>query len=520
MVYDALVIGNGIAGSCTALFLARQGKKVCLITKGVSLEETNTAKAQGGIVFRGRGDTPELLAGDIFKASRGTSSLESVRILSRLGPVLVRKFLIEELQIPFERKETEEWDLFQEGAHSLRRILHVKDHTGRVIQEYLNKAVLEEKNIVLYSNTFALELIVSSRHSRCFQSRYSLPECFGAYVLRDREIFPIFACATVLATGGLNAIFRYSSGGPWCTGDGFALSLRGGATLVNMEHIQFHPTLLYTPQEPYALLISEAVRGEGAVLLDERGKPLLEHLHPLGNLAPRDVVARAIFKAMRERNIPHVFLDLRPLGGEKIRSVFPEIYEELKKRGFDAAKDPIPVVPGAHFACGGVLTDTRGRTTIRRLYAVGEVACTGVHGVNRLASTSLLEGLTFAFRTARFIARNESPLAPPPLLPFPENSGEPPAPGDIEELRKTIQNTMWKHVGLERRKEGLVKALSILLETKKKILDLHNTRGVSVPLAELENMVEVALTVTGAALQNPLSFGSHSRADTSPTHSG
>jgi len=516
MVYDALVIGNGIAGSCTALFLARRGKKVCLITKGKTLEETNTAKAQGGIVFRGRGDSAELLVEDIIRASGETAFRKSARILARLGPFLVDRFFIQELRIPFERNQKGEWDLFKEGVHSLRRILHVKDRTGLIIQKYLNEAVQKEENITLCPNTFALELITSSCHSLDFQARYRYPECFGAHVLdiEKNAVFPIFARATVLASGGLNALFRHSSGGPWCTGDGFALALRAGAILANMEYVQFHPTLLYSPGEPHAFLISEAVRGEGGKLTDETGSSFLDRFHPLGDLAPRDVVARAIFRKMQEGRTPYVYLDLRSLGEEKLSTLFPEIYGELLRRGFDPQREPIPVVPGAHFACGGVLTDTFGRTSIRRLYAVGEVACTGVHGANRLASTSLLEGLTFAFRATRSIAEKEPPLVPPPVLPFPESPGNAPPPEILKALRETIQNTMWEHVGLERTRTGLYKALEILLEVQKTVSSLRRARGLSFPLLELENMTLVALTITESALRNTLSFGSHFRGDT------
>lgn len=515
MVYDALIIGNGIAGSCLALFLARREKKVCLITKGKTLEETNTAKAQGGIVFRGKSDSTELLVEDIMRASGETSFRKSARLLARLGPLLVDRFFIRELGIPFERDQKGEWDLFKEGAHSLRRILHVKDRTGLIIQKYLNEAVQREENITLCPNTFALELITSFRHSLDFQARYRHPECFGAHVLdiEKNTVFPIFARATVLATGGLNALFRHSSGGPWCTGDGFALALRAGATLINLEYVQFHPTLLYSPGETHAFLISETVRGEGGKLIDETGSPFLDRFHPLRDLAPRDVVARAIFQKMRESRTPYVYLDLRPVGEEKLSTLFPEIYGELLRRGFNPKKDPIPVVPGAHFACGGVLTDTFGRTSVRRLYAVGEVACTGVHGANRLASTSLLEGLTFAFRAAQSITEKELSLASPPVTPFFESPGDTPPSETLKTLREVIQNTMWEHAGLERTRTGLYKALEILLEVQKTVSSLRRTKGLSFPLLELENMALVALTITESALKNTLSFGSHFRSD-------
>lgn len=501
MTYDALVIGNGIAGSSLALFLARKGKRVCLITKGASLEETNTARAQGGIVFRGERDSTELLVRDILEASGHTASPKSARILARLGPALVARFLIQDLRIPFERKADGTWDLFQEGAHSKRRILHVKDYTGRVIQRYLNEAVQKEENITLYTGTFALELITSFQHARESKVRYGKPECFGAYVLQGGSIFPIFARATVLATGGLNALFRHSSGGPWATGDGFALSLRAQVPLADMEHIQFHPTLLYEPREPYAFLLSEALRGEGATLCDEQGVPFLERFHPLGNLAPRDVVTRAIFEVMRERGIPHVFLDLRPLG-ERLRLGFPEIFEELIRRGFDPLKRPVPVVPGAHFACGGVLTDTWGRTILPRLYAVGEVACSGVHGANRLASTSLLEGLTFAFRIARDIARHESPFSPPSILPYPYHPGSKEEVARVAELRKLLQETMWEYAGIRREREGLKKALTVLLEIKREILCLRDSLGVMLSLEELASMTDTGIAVVCAALKS------------------
>lgn len=510
MMYDALIIGNGIAGSSLALFLARKGKKVCLITKGVSLEETNTARAQGGIVFRGEGDSTELLARDILEASGWTASPRSARILARLGPALVKRFLIEELRIPFERKTDGTWDLFQEGAHSKRRILHVKDYTGRVIQRYLNEAVQKEENITLCPGTFALELITSFQYAREAKIRYGKPECFGAYVLRDGTVFPIFARATVLATGGLNALFRHSSGGPWATGDGFALALRAGAPLVDMEHIQFHPTLLCEPQESYSFLLSEALRGEGAILCDEQGTPFLERLHPLGNLAPRNVVARAMFEVMQEKGLSHLFLDLRPLG-EKLYSDFPEILGELTRRGFDPFREPIPVVPGAHFACGGVLVDTWGRTPLCRLYAIGEVACSGVHGTNRLASTSLLEGLTFAFRAAQAIAFHEPPLHLPLIFPFPKR------PGNVDtacvtKLRQTIQEAMWRYAGVKREREGLAKALAILFEVKKELLALQTSLGISLSLQELENMTDTAIAVVSAAFRSfdsvPASCGS------------
>jgi len=513
--YDVLIIGNGIAGSSAALFLAEAGKSILLLTKGEDLEDTNTAKAQGGIVFRGEGDNPSFLIKDIMEASAFTSYTASARLISRLGPPLVQKLLIDRLQIPFDRRNGK-WDLFREGNHSFRRILHVKDYTGKVIQEYLNKAVLHEPLIEVKKNSLALDLIVSSHDTPHPESRYLPLECLGAYVWEEeaQEVIPILASATILATGGLSEIYRYSSGGPWNTGDGFAIARRAGARLSNMEYVQFHPTLLYTPQYSSSFLISESVRGEGAELISANGEPFMYRYHPRGSLAPRDVVARAIFQEMKIHESNCVYLDFRQkMEPRKIKDTFPTIYEELLQRGIDITQEPAPVAPGAHFACGGVLTDTRGRTTIKRLYAAGEVACSGLHGANRLASTSLLEGLTFGYRAARDIVKHSEELPNFAVLPFREKWGEPPPENILRSLKEIIRINMWENVGLIRERRGLSQSLQILTAMKKEIAHLKEEYGISPALLELENMAETALLVTEEAFKNPLSRGTHFRLD-------
>ncbi len=513
--YDALIIGNGIAGSSAALFLAEAGQRVLLITKGEHLKETNTAKAQGGIVFRGENDHPSSLIQDIMEASAHTSYTPSARLVAHLGPLLVQRLLIDRLQIPFDRRNGK-WDLFREGNHSTRRILHVKDYTGKAIQKALNEAVLREPLIKVCKNSLVLDLIISSHHTPHPEKRYLPLECLGAYIWEkeNNEVVSVLASATLLATGGLSEIYRYSSGGPWNTGDGFAIAHRAGARLSNMEYIQFHPTLLYTPQYSSSFLISESVRGEGAKLLNEDGEPFMSRYHPLRDLAPRDVVARAIFQEMKIHETNCVYLDFRQrMNPDKIKDTFPTIYEELLHRGIDITQEPAPVAPGAHFSCGGVLTDTWGRTTIKRLYAAGEVACSGLHGANRLASTSLLEGLTFGYRVARDITKHGEKLPSFTVIPWSEKWGEAPPENILHSLKEIIQINMWENVGLIREKRGLFQSLQILTTMKKEIASLKERYGVSPPLFELESLAETALLVTEAALKDPFSRGTHCRLD-------
>lgn len=516
MKYDVLVIGNGIAGGIAALLLARSGQRVLITTKGDTLEESNTSQAQGGIVFRGENDHWTLLFKDIMEASNHSSWETSTRWVCKLGPFLVEKILIKELGIPFDRSPDGKWELFQEGAHSRRRILHVKDYTGKIIQQTINQYLRKEPKIEIKNNFFALELITSSQLPEVSR-RYGRSLCLGSYFLdkKTNTITPIFADYTILATGGLNQIYKYASGGKWCTGDGFAMAKRAGCSLINMEFIQFHPTILCKPDSTSTLLISEAVRGEGAELVGAEGEPFMKKHHPLGSLAPRDIVARAIFQEMEKKGLQCVYLDLyRKMQPQKIRETFPYIYQEALKQGIDITREPIPVVPGAHFACGGVRISTRGKTDIERLYAVGEVACSGVHGANRLASVSLLDGLTFAYLAAKDILSQKTvPLCLPEKLPFVHPAGEPPPESLVCELTREVQETMWKKVGLLRNGRELKKAVEKLLELKYQVFQLLERFGMSQPLKELENLIEVSLVVASAALCNPFSLGTHYRSD-------
>jgi len=518
MYYDALIIGSGIAGSSIALFLAEKSQRLLLVNKRQSFEETNTDQAQGGIVFRGESDSWKILRNDIIAASDRTSLEKSVKVLAKIGPSLVKRLFIQKLRVPFEKKENGEWNLFQEAAHSRRRILHVKDCTGKAIQKALHEGILKEHLIEVKKNTHAVGLILSNQYQLSSQSRYSSPACLGVYLLDSHkgEIIPIFARATIFATGGLNSLYRYSTGGSWNTGDGYAIAHRAGAVLQNMEYVQFHPTLLYAPEYSKAFLISESVRGEGAELINREGKAFMFKYHPSGSLAPRDIVARAIFEEMQNHNTNCVFLDLcHAVSPEKIKSIFPTIYQECLNRGIDITQEPIPVAPGAHFSCGGILTDTFGRTSIKRLYAIGEVACSGVHGANRLASTSLLEGLTFAYRAAHDIVKNPLSQDQPRVLPFEYSCGNPPADSVVESIRDIVKDTMWRFVGLKRNQVGLKYASEVMMGLKKQVIQMKNTMGISSSLLELENSIDTGLLVIEAALRNSISQGTHFRSDSS-----
>ena len=411
---DALVIGCGIAGAVAALRLAGDGQRqVVVVTRSTEPQESNTRYAQGGIVSRGPGDTAELLVRDILAAGAGLSLPETVGLLAEEGPALVHEVLIEQAGVSFDRNVDGELLYTLEGGHSLPRVLHVGDSTGRAIERALIERLEALPNVRLMAAATAVDLITSSHHLRDPLAVYRPITCHGAYVL-DREegaVHRVLAQATVLATGGLGQIYRYTTNPEGARGDGLAMAYRAGARVVNAEYVQFHPTSLAVPGAGN-FLVSEAVRGEGGRLYTPDGRHFMDEYAPeWGDLAARDVVARAIHQEMIEHGYPHVLLDLAshmPAG--RIRERFPTIYRTALEVGIDVSVEPIPVVPAAHYFCGGVLVDGRGRTTIDGLYAAGEVSCTGVHGANRLASTSLLEGLVWGDRAARRdVARRPAP---------------------------------------------------------------------------------------------------------------
>ncbi|HIH96823.1 MAG TPA: L-aspartate oxidase [Thermoplasmata archaeon] len=515
---DVLIIGTGIAGCVTALELAKSGIRVSLITKAEELKETNTRKAQGGIIYKGEGDSPELLRKDIMKAGDQACWEPAVETVAREGPGLVKKLLIEEYGVEFTRDEKGEFSITNEAGHSLSRVLHAEDKTGEVIEEGLIKAVKRQKNIKIYGDHVLIDLLTYEHHVPSPLSAYKEPTCLGAYIfdVREKRVKKFLAKTTVLATGGLGQLFAYTINPSIATGDGFAAAYRAGAKLINMEYIQFHPTAFYR-KEGCDFLISETVRGEGGRLKNLAGEEFMLKYSKQGSLATRDVVARAIHQEMIERKEGWALLDLASYGdGKWIKRRFPTIYEECMKHGIDITKQSIPVVPAAHFACGGVKTDLEGCTNLNHLYAVGEVACTGLHGANRLASTSLLECLVWGHRAAKHVERHWKSY---------ESFDTPEVPGWIETGRQesdpaliyqdwdTIKNTMWNYVGLVRSTQRLTRANHDLQNLWQEIEEFYRNARLNRMLIELRHGIQTALVVANAAWRNKQSIGCHYRVD-------
>lgn len=517
---DVLVIGCGIAGAATALGLARdKQRRILVITRTADADESNTRYAQGGIIERGPEDTPELLEQDIKSAGGGACLPEAVRILAEEGPDVLKRVLIDIAAVPFEQEKDGGLAYAREGGHSLRRILHVGDATGHAIATAMIAQLRLLPNVTLRTGLTAVDLITSSHHDKDPLAQYAPVKCYGAYVLdtTDAKVNRVFAKATVLATGGLGRVYRYTTNPEGARGDGLAMAYRAGARVINAEYIQFHPTTLAVPGANN-FLISEAVRGEGAQLFTPDGRHFMDDYSPQwGDLAPRDMVARAIHTEMIAHGYPHVLLDLKAhMDGDRIRQRFPTIYSTCLAAGIDITADPIPVVPAAHYSCGGVQVDAWGRTTVESLYAVGEVSCTGVHGANRLASTSLLEGLVWGDRAARDIAsRSDLCFVPEGRIPQWEDVGShgEPDPALIHRDRRTIQDTMWLYVGLARNTRRLARALNDLDHLWHVTERFYRATQLNDDLIGLRNMAQAARIVAQAAWHNRHSCGVHYRED-------
>jgi L-aspartate oxidase len=520
---DVLVVGCGIAGAAAAMRLARDGQRqVLVVTRTADAEESNTRYAQGGTVGRGAGDSSDLLARDVVAAGAGLCLPAAVRILAEDGPELVQRLLVEEAGVAFDRDANGALLYTLEGGHSVPRVLHVGDATGRAIEEALIAHLRELPNVTLMTGATAVDLITSSHHARDPLAVYRPITCHGAYVL-DRgagAVHRVLAPATVLATGGLGRIYRYTTNPEGARGDGLAMAYRAGARVVNAEYVQFHPTTLAVPGAEN-FLISEAVRGEGGRLFTPDGRRFMEHYAPRwGDLAPRDIVARAIHHEMIEHGYPHVLLDLAGhMDPARIRERFPTIHATCLEAGLDITAEPIPVVPAAHYFCGGVLVDERGRSTLEGLYAVGEVSCTGVHGANRLASTSLLEGLVWGDRAGRDIgARDDLQRVAEGEVPPWEDVGDNALadPVLVYRDRRTVQHVMWLYVGLARSTRRLARALRELNHLWEAIDGFYRATRLSDDLIGLRNLAQAAWVVTRAAWHNRQSRGAHYREDAHP----
>lgn len=508
---DVLVIGTGLAGCVAALMAAERGAQVTMITREENPSQCNTRYAQGGIIYQALEGDPDLLVKDILEAGAGISWPPACRILAEEGPRLVREILIDRFAVQFDQNERGELDLTEEAAHAAPRIIHVEDLTGKSVEERALAAVRAEKGITLYNRATAVDLLTLSHHSVNPLDIYGPPRCIGAYVLdqRDGEVHPILARETILASGGLGQLFLHTTNPRGARGDGIAMAYRAGAAILNLEYVQFHPTTLFHPQSG-GFLISESVRGEGGVLKRANGEPFMEKIHPMGSLAPRDVVARAIHDVLLHNDEPCVYLDLSHKPSSWIRSRFPNIYAQCLSLGLDITEEPIPVVPAAHYSCGGVSVDSNGLTSIMGLRAAGEVSCTGIHGANRLASTSLLEALVWGWRAGNAAAEEVFCAK----RPFPEiypwvMETEPYDPALILQDWLSIKHTMWNYVGLARTPKRLRRARQILRELQIEIDDFYARSRLSDQIVGLRNGVQTALAVLYAAMQNRQSRGCH-----------
>lgn len=514
---DVLIIGCGVAGGTVALRLADAGLPVTVVTRAVAAHDTNTHWAQGGIIYQGKDDTPALLVEDILRAGAGHSYQQAATILAEEGPGLVEALLLERLDVAFDRMPTGELSLAREGGHSIPRIIHAADATGKAISDALIRALRAHPNVTLLTGHTVIDLLTPAHHSLDRLDIYAPQRCVGAYVLEQASgrVQRYVARHTVLASGGLGQIFLCTTNPTGARGDGVAMAYRAGARVINMEFVQFHPTTLYHPNAP-RFLITEAVRGEGGRLVHANGEPFMHHYDAQWqDLAPRDVVARSIYHEMLTHDVPNVYLDLRShIPEHRIREHFPTIYAECLKYGIDITTDLVPVVPGAHYSCGGVWVDAWGQTTFHGLYAVGEVACTGLHGANRLASTSLLEGLVWGNRVARHIRTHgcDVPGFVSDRIPlWREVSQDPPDPALIQQDMSSIKHIMWNYVGLARNTSRLERALSELRHLETVIERFYRTTALTDSVIGLRNAVRTAIIVAMAAWENNSSLGCHYR---------
>ena len=507
--FDVIVVGSGIAGLSFALKVAEAGRSVAIVTKKTRAD-SNTNYAQGGIAcVTSDTDDFNLHVEDTLDAGAGLCDRSVVEEVVREGPERIQELM--DWGVAFSKREGD-FSLGKEGGHSKRRILHVKDMTGRAIEQALLDAAAASDKIELYEHLFAIDIITRSK-------REGVPvdvDCVeGLYVLDTRSgaVEAMRAPVIMLATGGAGQVYQYTTNPDIATGDGIAMAARAGVPVLDMEFIQFHPTSLYLPNNE-RFLISEAVRGEGAVLRDLSGRAFMKDYDERCDLAPRDIVARAIDSEMKRSGAAHVWLDLTGLGVEEIKKRFPSIYERCAGQGIFLEKDFIPVVPAAHYVCGGVCTNLDAETSLPGLYACGEVARTGLHGGNRLASNSLLEAVVMAHRGAKAVkAYLSSALSEAYELPAWVD-------GDVQDSDERVvlshnwdelKRLMWDYVGIVRSKRRLERAQVRIENLAREIQDYYWNFKVEPKLLELRNMTLVAKLVVDAALERESSCGLHYR---------
>lgn len=509
---DYLVIGSGIAGLSFALKAAETGS-VTLITKK-EFQESNTNYAQGGIAsVLDPDDSFDSHVQDTLNAGAGLCRKEVVELVVAAGPSMVQALMAWGAEFTRE-KNKESLALGREGGHSKNRIVHAADLTGREIERALTETASAHPNITLYEHHMAIDLITEHHLFGAKVSPSSKIHCWGAYGLdaATGKVKTFLARFTLLCSGGCGQIYQHTTNPKIATGDGIAMAYRAGARVSNLEFMQFHPTTLYHPKSN-SFLVSEAVRGHGGILIDRAGNAFMETYHEMGSLAPRDVVARAIDNELKKSGDPCVFLDITHCPANEIRTRFPNIYQQCLHFGIDITQEPIPVVPAAHYMCGGVYTDTCGRTDIEGLYASGEVSCTGLHGANRLASNSLLEALVFSERAAQDIAqrldnqeRREFPEVPPWLDDDVFNNDEWVL---LSHDRQEVQRLMWDYVGIVRSDFRLQRAARRIGVIAQEVEEFYKRTKVTEALLELRNITTVAALTVRCALARRESRGLH-----------
>lgn len=509
--YSVVIVGSGIAGLYAALKVEQQTNLqdgILLITKS-KLGESNSRYAQGGMVAvmkDNKADSTESHITDTIKAGAGLSEFNTVKFISEHSDSVVRDLL--KFGVEFDRDENNNFCFTREAAHSVRRILHSGgDATGKMIEKVLTKDVAENENIDVYEQTAAVELLVDANK-----------ECKGLVVFNDltQEYETIYSSAVILATGGLGQLYKYTTNPAVATGDGIALAYNAGAVLQDLEFIQFHPTALAIDGDENRFLISEAVRGEGAKLVDADGIEFMQKYHELRELAPRDIVTRANYNEMLEKGTDHVYLNATCIDKAKLMERFPNISRICLENGIDIAHDFIPVAPAAHYSMGGIKTDIEGRTTIKGLYAIGEVASTGLHGGNRLASNSILECVVCAYEVANFLKDRE--------LKTPKQIDEDLKAVidkyskdllmeelDVDSLKHELQDIMWRGAGIFRSEKTLTTALDEIRMLSKKFP--RSTKCLSKEEYEFKNMLLVAKLIINSALKRKESRGAHYRLD-------
>ncbi|MBS4760634.1 MAG: L-aspartate oxidase [Clostridium sp.] len=509
--YSVIIVGSGIAGLYAAIKLSETmtlPDGILLLTKS-QLAECNSRYAQGGIVGvlpENKPDSVSLHIADTIKAGCGLCDFNVVKFISENS-----RYAIDDLMkygVVFDKNSENKLNFTLEGAHSVRRILHVGgDATGYGIEKALVEKVKKDNNISIYEQTLAVDLLIDSKK-----------QCRGviSYNSATNEYEALYAPVTILATGGTGQIYKYTTNPSVTTGDGLALGIRANAKIKDMEFIQFHPTALSIENDDSRFLISESVRGEGAKLINQNGEYFMEKLHPQKDLAPRDIVARAIFSQLAQGN--KIFLDATLIPIEKFKQRFPNIYKNCLENNIDVTKDYIPVSPAAHYCMGGIKTEVNGKTSIDNLFAIGEVACTSLHGANRLASNSLLECVVSAYELVNTISgkklQSSDIIDEAVMTTIKKYTAEDSADDeetDVAELVSTLKRIMWEKVGIIRTEASLMRAKSEINEIKKQLK--HKDKCVSYEEYELRNMLYVADAIIDSALIRKESIGAHFRAD-------